>query len=116
MAELIRFEGPSWQDGDSTPAVVVGGIQQHGDRFYGEVTLKGLYPTRAKAMPADWKLLAQERMLLRVKLTQRAGEVFTFAGTMNEEQTDLTFARRTGDIFDFVPGGTLAFAMPEDGV
>jgi hypothetical protein len=85
MPDLIRFEGSLWRDGDSNPAAVLGRIQQDGDRLYGEVMLAGLYPARAKATPADWKLLPHEGMLLRVTLKQSAGDVFTFEGAMNVE-------------------------------
>ncbi|MGA2700370.1 MAG: hypothetical protein ABSH35_04660 [Isosphaeraceae bacterium] len=30
------------------------------------------------------------------------------------EQTKMLFAMRKDDTYDFVPGGTMAFAMPED--
>ena len=52
--------------------------------------------------------------VLRVRLTQRGGGVVSFEGVLNVEQTKMLFAMRKDDTYDFVPGGTMAFAMPED--
>ena len=111
---LVRFEGTLWRDGDHNPSVVVGGIEQKGDLYSGEVTLKGLYPNRALADSSNWKLQPQTGLILRVTLAQKAGNIFAFEGRMNVERTKLLFVKRKGDFYEFIR--SMGLGMPQDAV